>query len=63
MRDEKSPIGDLLSNGLIRQGGYLIPPESSGLGIEVNEAFIDDHPYIAGAPGAIVDLSGAVASH
>jgi galactonate dehydratase len=63
MWDEGSPNGDLLSVGLNRQGGYLIPSESPGLGVEVNEAFIDEHPYKAGAPGAIVDLSGAVASH
>ena len=60
---ENTPNGDLLSVGLDRQVGYLVPPETPGLGVKVNEAFIDDHPYKAGAPGAVVDLSGAVVSH
>lgn len=63
MWDEEPPNGDLLTATVECQGGYLIPPTDPGLGVEINEGFLTQYPFEAGTPGALLDLSGAVASH
>ncbi|MBI4306923.1 MAG: mandelate racemase/muconate lactonizing enzyme family protein [Chloroflexi bacterium] len=62
MWDEEPPNCELLKKRVNRQGGYVIPSEEPGLGIEVNEDFIAKHPFQAGTPKAGVDLSGAVSA-
>jgi galactonate dehydratase len=51
--DEESPARDLLQAPLRREGGYIIPPEAPGLGVAVDEAFLEKYPFRAGgAAGA-----------
>jgi galactonate dehydratase len=36
---------DVLQKPILWQDGYVIPPSAPGLGVELDEAFIKDHPY------------------
>ncbi len=63
MWDEQEPRKGLLKTPLKREGGYLIPPEAPGLGVEVNEDFIKAHPYTPPQPRALQHLDGSVAVH
>jgi galactonate dehydratase len=36
---------DLLRKPIQWEDGYVLPPTAPGLGVELNEAFIKDHPY------------------
>jgi L-alanine-DL-glutamate epimerase-like enolase superfamily enzyme len=45
MWDEEAPARELLKTPLTREGGYLIPPEGPGLGVEVDEAFLTRYPF------------------
>jgi galactonate dehydratase len=47
--DEEAPARELLKTPLRRDGGYLIPPELPGLGVEVDEAFLVKYPFRSGA--------------
>ncbi len=47
MWDEEAPARHLLKEPLRREGGYLIPPEGPGLGVEVDEAFLSRYPFRA----------------
>ena len=50
------PLADeVLSEALEIEDGYLILPEESGLGIDVNEAVIEKYPFIPG-PWSIFEL-------
>ncbi|MEX0762654.1 MAG: mandelate racemase/muconate lactonizing enzyme family protein [Dehalococcoidia bacterium] len=62
MWDEEAPNSELLTKRVTRQGGYVIPPEEPGLGIEVNEEFLTTYPFKDGIPGSALDNSGAVAA-
>lgn len=61
--DEEPPRKDLLKVPLRREGGYLIPPETPGLGVEVDEAFLAKHPFAPPQPGALLHDDGSVAAH
>jgi galactonate dehydratase len=36
---------DILKKPIQWEDGYVVPPTTPGLGVELNEAFIKDHPY------------------
>jgi len=61
--DEEPPNCELLKTPLKREGGYLIPPEAPGLGVEVNEEFMSKYPYRAGEPRTPLHRDGSVAVH
>jgi galactonate dehydratase len=61
--DEEAPARDLLSVPLRREGGFIAAPEAPGLGVEVNEQFLSDHPFTAGTPRSLLHADGSVAVH
>jgi len=61
--DESPPQSDLLTQGLRREGGYIIAPEGPGLGVEVNEGFIDKYPFEPMRSRAPLHEDGSVAYH
>ncbi|HEX2036287.1 MAG TPA: mandelate racemase/muconate lactonizing enzyme family protein [Chloroflexota bacterium] len=63
MWDEEAPARDLVKAPLQREGGYLLPPEQPGLGVEVDETFLQQYPFKAGTPGAPLHEDGSVALH
>ena len=44
MWDEEEPARHLLRTPLRREGGYVIPSELPGLGVEVDETFLTRYP-------------------
>ncbi|HUE76220.1 MAG TPA: mandelate racemase/muconate lactonizing enzyme family protein [Chloroflexota bacterium] len=45
MWDEETPARDLLKSPLKRDGGFIIPSEEPGIGVEVDEAFLTNYPF------------------
>ena len=42
--EDKSPKRDLVKEPIKREGGYLIPPDTPGIGIELNEEAFKHYP-------------------
>ena len=61
--DEQPPNSELLTTPLKREGGYMIPPEAPGLGVEVNEEFLTKYPFEPWKPQVPLGLDGSVAIH
>jgi galactonate dehydratase len=61
--DEQPPKNEMLVHGLPREGGYIITPEEPGLGVEVNEGFIEKHPFKAMDGQMLFHEDGSVAYH
>jgi galactonate dehydratase len=49
--DEEAPACELLKAPLRREGGYVIPSEQPGLGVEVDETFLARYPFGADRRG------------
>ncbi len=43
--------GELLKKPIRGEDGYIIPPTEPGLGVELDEAVAESHPYNEGDPG------------
>lgn len=63
MDDEAGTARQLVKTPLRREGGYLLPSEQPGLGVEVDEAFFERYPFRSGTPRAPLHADGSVALH
>ena len=61
--DEEPPRSEMLKTTLKREGGYMIPPEAPGLGVELNEEFLTKYPFEPMKPEVPLHLDGSVAIH
>ena len=63
LRDEEPPASEMLKTPLKREGGYIIPPEAPGLGVELNEEFLTKYPYSPMKVSTPLHEDGSVAFH
>ena len=61
--DEEPPASEMLKTPLKREGGYMVPPEAPGLGVELDEEFLTRYPFEPMTPIVPLHLDGSVAIH